>query len=148
MKGERQLWQEFHISLQLCTAPAQSHPSPQTVQRGRWGKVTSLDQIRSLFTAVSVIYICHVSLWEYLWPQIQPTVGCATDGKFLWHQQEQLPSAALEYTGFLWMGNGLSILCHDITQPSAMQHLGVQIKSLFLQLLPLPSFPVGLLWHM
>lgn len=52
------------------------------------------------------------------------------------------------YTRFPWMGNRSGILCHDVTQPSEMQHLGIQIKSLFLQLLPLPSCPVGLLWYM
>lgn len=57
-------------------------------------------------------------------------------------------TASMCGSGLLWMGNRLGILCHDVTQPSAMQHLGVQIKSLFLQLLPLPSCPVGLLWHM
>lgn len=148
MKDERQLWQEFHITLQLCTAPAQSHPSPQTVQRGTWGKVTSLDQILSLFIAVSDISICRVNFWEYLWPQIQLSVGCARDGQFWWHQLEQLPHMALcTQISSGWV-TGLCILCHNVTQPSAVQHLGVQIKSLFLQLLPLPSCPVGLLWHM
>lgn len=36
------------------------------------------------------------------------------------------------YARFFWTGKGLCTPCHIVTQPSAMQHLGVQIKSLFL----------------
>lgn len=129
----------------LQSSCSESSFSPDRSKR----EVRESDTSRSntlLFIAVSVIYICHVSLWEYLWPQIHPTVGCARDGNF----ETSAGTASMcgsVYARFFWTGKGLCTPCHIVTQPSAMQHLGVQIKSLFLQFLPLPSCPVGLLWH-